>query len=125
MRQAKKSAMQGSQPPRPAGGVARIFMVNLLLAASLGFAACGANAPGMSALPPPAGVSAVFNEIYDGDFDKNNAGAPYDQFDILYVAFGHIDPVTHRLDFETKVGKEIERQRLEMICAPLTGGSPS
>jgi len=98
-------------------GVARCFAVGLLLAASMVLADCGGDPSALLISSPPAGISAVFDEIYDGDFDKNNAGAPYDKFDIIYVAFAHIDPITHRLDFETKVGKDIERQRLEILKA--------
>ncbi|MDX2170543.1 MAG: glycoside hydrolase family 18 protein [Deltaproteobacteria bacterium] len=89
--------------------------LGLLLAATSLLTACGSSGSG----PPPAGdgISAVFNEIYDGDFDANNANAPYERFDIVYVAFAHIDRTTHALDFEAKVGKQVERERLAALKA--------
>jgi len=105
----------GSAGRRSAGSVARAFAAGLLLAAGIVLANCGGDSAPLLNSAPRLGISAGFDEIYDDDFDKNNAGAPYDKFDILYVAFAHIDPVTHQLDFETKVGKDIERQRLEIL----------
>ncbi|MEH1828302.1 MAG: hypothetical protein V7L22_23700 [Nostoc sp.] len=43
------------------------------------------------------GISAVFTQIYDGNSEKvNTFSAPYIKFDILYVAFAHIDPNTYK-----------------------------
>lgn len=77
------------------------------------------SAPNSAATGSPSahGVSAVFNEIYDADFDANNANAPYGDFDIIYVAFGHIDPSTLEFGFEEKVGVEVEQQRLNTLKA--------
>jgi GH18 family chitinase len=64
------------------------------------------------------GISAVFTEIYDGDSGKaNTSSTPYDKFDILYVAFAHIDKTTYQLDFEDVKdgGKNAEKQRLANI----------
>ncbi|MFZ1670681.1 MAG: hypothetical protein WAT65_07010 [Candidatus Nanopelagicales bacterium] len=33
----------------------------------------------------------MFNQIYDGDFIANNANAPYDKFNLMMVAFGHVN----------------------------------
>ena len=45
------------------------------------------------------GVSGVFNEIYDNDFVANNTNAPYDKFNLMMVAFGHVN-AAGELDFE-------------------------
>jgi len=101
--------------------LSRTLACGLVLAVVAVLTACTSDDPDTPALgaapPPTAGISAVFTQIYDGNFDANNAGAPYDKFDIVYVAFAHIDPVTHELDFETKVGKDVERKRLEQLKA--------
>jgi hypothetical protein len=96
------------------GNETSVFMF-FMFSAGMFLTGCASNEPASLDSASHLGISAVFNEIYDDDFDKNNAGAPYDKFDIIYVAFAHIDPVTHQLDFETKVGKDIERQRLEVL----------
>jgi hypothetical protein len=64
------------------------------------------------------GISAAFTEIYDADSSKvNTKDTPYNNFDILYIAFAHINPVTMKLDFEDVKdgGKEAEKQRLANI----------
>lgn len=64
------------------------------------------------------GISAVFTEIYDSNSGVvNNANTPYDKFDILYVAFAHIDKDTYELDFEDVAdgGKAAEKERLQNI----------
>ena len=98
------------------GGRPASVVAGLLLAAGTTLAACGSGSEAETPAPRH-GISAVFDEIYDDNFEANNAAAPYDRFDIVYVAFAHIDPETHRLDFETKVGKQIELQRLEALKA--------
>ena len=72
-----------------------------------------------------SGISVVFTEIYDGASNAVNVpGAPYDKFDILYVAFAHIAQQTFELDFENvqNGGKVAEKERLQNILnlvAPL------
>ena len=64
------------------------------------------------------GVSAVFDEIYDSNSNSiNTSSTPYDKFDIVYVAFAHINQDTYKLDFEdvSDGGKEGEKQRLRNI----------
>lgn len=64
------------------------------------------------------GVSAVFDEIYDSNSNTNNTSStPYDKFDIIYIAFAHIDHQTKKLDFEDVKdgGKEAEKERLRNI----------
>jgi GH18 family chitinase len=64
------------------------------------------------------GISAVFTQIYDGNSEKvNTSNTPYSKFDILYVAFAHINQTTFKLDFEDVAdgGKEGEKKRLANI----------
>lgn len=57
-------------------------------------AAVGTPRAGQTCSGKPArekGISGVFNQIYDGDFIANNANAPYDKFNLMMVAFGHVN----------------------------------
>ncbi|MFN8125293.1 MAG: glycosyl hydrolase family 18 protein [Candidatus Nanopelagicales bacterium] len=74
-----------------------------------------ALADGGGRAPAGTGVSAIFDEIYDDGFAANNANVPFRKFDIVYVAFGHIDPRTLKFGFEKKVGVSVERARLKQL----------
>lgn len=98
--------------------IGALTTVAALTACQSAWNSAGGN-PSGSAKPPGTtqGISAVFDEIYDAGFDANNANAPYGDFDIIYVAFGHIDPTTLEFGFEEKVGVAIEQQRLNTLKA--------
>ena len=66
------------------GGRPASVVAGLLLAAGTTLAACGSGSEAETPAPRH-GISAVFDEIYDDNFEANNAAAPYDRFDIVYV----------------------------------------
>lgn len=93
----------------------------LLVGGALSLTACqstSAPTPAPSVFPSGrAGITAVFDEIYDAGYERNNADAPFDKIDIVYVAFGHIDPETLTFGFEKKVGSAVEQRRLDDLKA--------
>ncbi len=64
------------------------------------------------------GISGTFNEIYDGDFTPNNTNAPYDKFNLMMVAFGHVNS-SGEFDFEnvSDGGVPAEKARLQTLLS--------
>jgi len=75
-----------------------------------------AAAPTGDASPKhPEGITAVYTAIYDdSSYQANTKDTPYEKFDIVYLAFAHVDATTNKLDFkvDSPGGKDAARDRM-------------
>lgn len=61
------------------------------------------------------GITAVYTAIYDdSSYQANTRDTPYGRFDIVYLAFAHVDATTNKLDFkvDSPGGKDAARDRM-------------